>query len=65
MSVLAERHSRVEVDAHLDDLASGVSEIVPLEIGALDSRASCSACRRGPAQTKRINNLGGESDIHR
>jgi hypothetical protein len=38
MSVLAERHSRVEVDAHLDDLASGVSEIVPLEIGALDSR---------------------------
>ena len=41
MPVLAERHSRVEVDAHLDDLASGDAEIVPLEIGALDSRLLC------------------------
>ena len=31
-------HSRCEFDAHLDDLASGDTEIVPLEIGALDSR---------------------------
>lgn len=36
--VLAERHSRVELDAHLDDLASGDAEIVPLELGAPDSR---------------------------
>src|SRR5215213_8517863 len=38
MRVLAERRSRVEVDAHLDDLASGNAEIVPLKLGALDSR---------------------------
>ena len=38
MRVPGERHSRREVDAHLDDLASGDAEIVPLEIGALDSR---------------------------
>jgi hypothetical protein len=31
--VLAERRSGVEVDAHLDDLASGDAEIVPLENG--------------------------------
>jgi hypothetical protein len=32
--VLAERRSGVEVDAHLDDLASGdADEIVPLENG--------------------------------
>ena len=33
-----ERHSRGEIDAHLDDLASGDAEIVPQQIGALDSR---------------------------
>src|SRR5207253_6275607 len=38
MTVLAERHPGGEIDAHLDDLASGDAEIVPLEIGALDSR---------------------------
>src|SRR5262245_47936368 len=31
MPVLAKRHSRVELDAHLDDLASWDAEIVPLE----------------------------------
>jgi hypothetical protein len=31
--VLAERRSGVEVDAQLDDLASGHPEIVPLENG--------------------------------
>jgi hypothetical protein len=35
---LAEQHSRRELDTRLDDLASGDAEIVPLEIGALDSR---------------------------
>ena len=34
----AERDSRAEVDAHLDDLAPGDTEIVLLEIGTLDSR---------------------------
>src|SRR5271157_4179775 len=38
MPVLGELHSRVELHARLDDLASGDAEIVPLEIGALDSR---------------------------
>ena len=33
---------RGDVDAHLDDLASGDAEIVPLEIGALHAR--CCAC---------------------
>ena len=36
--MLGERHSRGDLDAHLDDLASGNAQIVPLEIGALDSR---------------------------
>jgi hypothetical protein len=31
--VLAERRSGIEVDAHLDDLASEDAEIVPLENG--------------------------------
>jgi len=31
--VLAERRSGVEVDAHLDDLASGGPKIMPLENG--------------------------------
>ena len=34
----AELDAGVEIDAHLDDLASGHAEIVPLEIGALDPR---------------------------
>jgi hypothetical protein len=38
MRVLGKRHSRREFDTHLDDLASRDAEIVPLEIGALDSR---------------------------
>jgi hypothetical protein len=38
MRVPAERDSRAEVDAHLDDLAPGDAEIVLLEIGTLDSR---------------------------
>jgi hypothetical protein len=29
--------SRVEVDAHLDDLAPGSAEIMPLQVGALCS----------------------------
>jgi hypothetical protein len=29
---------RVEVDAHLDDLASGRAEIVPLQVGSFGSR---------------------------
>jgi hypothetical protein len=35
---MAPPHSRREVDPHLDHLASGDAEIVPLEIGALDVR---------------------------
>jgi len=38
MAVLGERRSGGEVDAHLDDLASGDAEIVPLQVGPLDSR---------------------------
>src|SRR5262249_29449612 len=38
MPVPAERHSRGEIYAHLDDLASRGAEIVSLEIGALDAR---------------------------
>src|SRR5712671_7437184 len=37
MRVVAEGHSRVEVDAYLDGLASGDTEIVPLQVGTLDS----------------------------
>jgi len=36
--VLAERHAGREVDAHLDGLASGRAEIVPLQIGPGHSR---------------------------
>jgi hypothetical protein len=36
--VLAERDPWGELDAHLDDLASGVAEIVPLEVGPFDAR---------------------------
>ena len=38
MRVPRGRDSRVELDDHLDDLASGDAEIVPLEIDALDCR---------------------------
>jgi hypothetical protein len=38
MTVPAERRPWGKIDAHLDDLASGDAEIVPQEIGALDSR---------------------------
>ena len=38
MRVPGGRQSRRDVDAHLDDLASGDAEIVPLEIGARESR---------------------------
>src|ERR1700694_1527828 len=38
MRVLAEGYSRSKVDAHLDGLASGDAEIVPLQVGPLDSR---------------------------
>src|SRR5437867_10038767 len=38
MTVLTERHPGGEIDAHLDVLASGDAQIVPLEIGALNSR---------------------------
>ena len=38
MPVPAERRSGVQLDKHLDDLASGHAEIVPLEIGTPDSR---------------------------
>ena len=38
MPVLGERHSRGELHACLDDLAPGGAEIVPLEVGAGDSR---------------------------
>jgi hypothetical protein len=37
MRVHGEGRSRVEIHAHLDDLASGDAEIVPLQSGALDS----------------------------
>jgi hypothetical protein len=37
MRMVGESHSGVEVDAHLDRLASGRAEIVPLQIGPLDS----------------------------
>ena len=38
MAVLGGDHPGGKIDAHLDDLASGDAQIVPLEIGALDSR---------------------------
>src|SRR5215470_2674639 len=38
MGVPAEGYARVDVDAHLDGLASGHAEIVPLQVGSLDSR---------------------------
>jgi hypothetical protein len=38
MPVLGERRSRFDLHAHLEDLASRDAEIMPLEIGALDSR---------------------------
>ena len=38
MRVPAECHPGVELDAHLDDLASRSGKIVPLEIGAPDAR---------------------------
>ena len=45
MRVLGGQPAGREIDAHLDDLASGDAEIVPLEIGALDSRAAAPAPR--------------------
>ena len=33
-----EGHAQVNVDPHLDDLASGSAEIVPLQVGSLDPR---------------------------
>jgi len=36
--VLAERHARSELDAHLNNLASGDAEVMPLEVSALDAR---------------------------
>jgi hypothetical protein len=55
MGVLDQRRLGADVDAGLDDLASGDAEIVLLEIGALDSfrllgchdAASCKAVGRG------------------
>jgi hypothetical protein len=41
VEVLEGRRFRADLDAVLDDLASGNAEIVPLEIGALDSRRRC------------------------
>jgi hypothetical protein len=38
MPALAQRRSPVEIDERLDDLASGDTEIMPLELGALDAR---------------------------
>jgi hypothetical protein len=38
MGVLDERRGRADIDACLDDLASGGAEIVLLEVGALDVR---------------------------
>jgi hypothetical protein len=38
MRVLGGRIARFELDARLDDLASGDAQIAPLEIGALESR---------------------------
>ena len=38
MTVPRGHHSGRRSDEHLDDLASGDAEIVPLEIGARDSR---------------------------
>jgi hypothetical protein len=38
MAVRGERHPGSEIDAHLDDLASRDAQIVPLQLGALDSR---------------------------
>jgi hypothetical protein len=38
MGVPDERRCRADVDARLDDLASGDAEIVLLEVGALDVR---------------------------
>jgi hypothetical protein len=35
--VFAEGHSRIDVDAHLNGLASGDAKIVSLQVGALDS----------------------------
>src|SRR6185295_3784761 len=36
VGVLAERHAGREVDAYLDGLASGCTEIVPLQVGSRD-----------------------------
>jgi hypothetical protein len=41
MRVHGEHHSWVKIDAHLEYLASGHTEIVPLELGALDSLLLC------------------------
>src|SRR5260370_4200404 len=38
MRMLAERHAGRKIDAHLDGLASGGAEIVPLQVGTLDAR---------------------------
>ncbi|HTI92648.1 MAG TPA: hypothetical protein VL727_18760 [Puia sp.] len=38
MRVPEDHRSLIEVNTHLDGLTSGDAEIVPLELGALDSR---------------------------
>src|SRR3954466_13840771 len=69
MRVPAERYSRAEVDAHLDDLASGDAEILLLEIGTFDSRLLRSrrvhaqtgsdddCCHRNPVRSFHVNLL--------
>jgi len=39
--------SRVEVDPHLDDLASGNAEIVSLQVGSFGSRLLCACATSG------------------
>src|SRR5262245_15795064 len=45
------RHTRAELDEHLDDLASGGAEIVAQQIGALDiAQTYLISLRRGQGQ---------------
>jgi hypothetical protein len=63
MRVLAEFRSRVELDARLDGFASGGAEIVPLEIGALDSRLL--RPRRLQRQAYSCDQHGDRDDVSR
>jgi hypothetical protein len=74
MRMLGEGDARLDVDAHLDDFASGNAEILPLQIGALDLRwlgqrgvwrqGACSDQGGGREGSCRFHQIVGHVQLH-